>query len=236
MPSWLGMAGTLLHCPKSELIPTPCLDACSDQAHKLSQAVQKDAMDAVREALLYECMHEEVHEDEDVGDQAASSSLPNCSMHAHCSMPACGTMERRLGGCRLRSHSTWHRSSRQSIRFCLNMGPAEARPMAAGPSELSIVLCSDAHIAQLNGQWRGKAEATDVLSFPMEQDSGDGCPVRMLGDLVISLDTAARQARERRCASRAMHALPTPRGGLLTAALCLACCEDHLVATQALSA
>ncbi len=36
-----------------------------------------------------------------------------------------------------------------------------------------------------------------MLSFPMEQDSGDGCPVRMLGDLVISLDTAQRQAEER---------------------------------------
>lgn len=60
-----------------------------------------------------------------------------------------------------------------------------------------MVLCSDAHIARLNGEWRSKLEATDVLSFPMEQDSGDGCPVRMLGDLVISLDTAQRQAEER---------------------------------------
>ena len=68
---------------------------------------------------------------------------------------------------------------------------------AAGPSELSVVLCSDAHIARLNGEWRQKAEATDVLSFPMEQDSGDGCPLRMLGDLIISLDTAQRQADER---------------------------------------
>ncbi len=85
------------------------------------------------------------------------------------------------------------------------------------------MLCSDAHIAQLNGQWRGRAEATDVLSFPMERDSGDGCPVRMLGDLVISLDTAARQARERRCASRAVHALTPPCSGLFAAALCFAC-------------
>ena len=85
------------------------------------------------------------------------------------------------------------------------------------------MLCSDAHIAQLNRQWRGKAEATDVLSFPMEQDSGDGCPVRMLGDLVISLDTAARQAQERGCASRAALAPTPPCSGLLTAALCFAC-------------
>ena len=85
------------------------------------------------------------------------------------------------------------------------------------------MLCSDAHIAQLNGQWRGKAEATDVLSFPMEQDSGDSCPVRMLGDLVISLDTAARQAQERGCALRATHTLTTPCSGSPNAALCFAC-------------
>ena len=54
------------------------LHACSDQAHKLSQAVQRDAMDAVREALQYESMHVEVHEDEDVGDQPANSGVPSC--------------------------------------------------------------------------------------------------------------------------------------------------------------
>ena len=32
-------------------------------------------MEAVREALQYECMHEEVHEDEDVGDIPAITSL-----------------------------------------------------------------------------------------------------------------------------------------------------------------
>ena len=53
---------------------------------------------------------------------------------------------------------------------------------------------TDAHIQSLNKTWRGKDEPTDVLSFP-----GDA-PVRIvlaLGDLVISLDTAARQAAER---------------------------------------
>jgi rRNA maturation RNase YbeY len=56
--------------------------------------------------------------------------------------------------------------------------------------ELSLVLCSDAFIAPLNGQWRDKPVATDVLSFPQDD------PV-ILGDLVISVDTAARQAQER---------------------------------------
>lgn len=56
--------------------------------------------------------------------------------------------------------------------------------------ELSLVLCGDAHIQPLNAQWRGKDAPTDVLSFPQEHDT-------VLGDLVISVDTAARQAAER---------------------------------------
>lgn len=71
----------------------------------------------------------------------------------------------------------------------------------AGPAELSVVLCSDAHITELNSQWRNKAEPTDVLSFEMEEDGIVGYPVRVLGDLVISLDTALRQADERGCAT-----------------------------------
>lgn len=57
-------------------------------------------------------------------------------------------------------------------------------------AELSFVLCSDAHIQALNRQWRGKDAPTDVLSFPQEDED-------VLGDLVISVPTAARQAQER---------------------------------------
>lgn len=60
-----------------------------------------------------------------------------------------------------------------------------------------MVLCCNEHITQLNAEWRGKAEPTDVLSFGMEMDGSEGYPVRVLGDLVISLDTADRQAQER---------------------------------------
>jgi len=61
---------------------------------------------------------------------------------------------------------------------------------------LSIVLTDDARIQGLNQQWRQVDGPTDVLSFPMDEgDSpapmGDHPP---LGDIVISLDTAARQA------------------------------------------
>jgi len=63
--------------------------------------------------------------------------------------------------------------------------------------DLSILLCGDKTIAALNAQYRGKAEATDVLSFAM--NDGGGVPAsqaRILpGDIVISLDALKENAR-----------------------------------------
>ncbi|NLI77951.1 MAG: rRNA maturation RNase YbeY [Candidatus Riflebacteria bacterium] len=60
-------------------------------------------------------------------------------------------------------------------------------------AELSLVFCDDDFIQKLNHQHLGRNEPTDVLSFPLEEDefeSGD----RLLGDVVISVETACRQA------------------------------------------
>jgi probable rRNA maturation factor len=57
--------------------------------------------------------------------------------------------------------------------------------------ELSVVFCEDEFIHSLNRDYREKDRPTDVLSFPQDPDSG------LLGDLVISLPTATRQAEER---------------------------------------
>ena len=62
-----------------------------------------------------------------------------------------------------------------------------------GDAELSIVLVSDREMRALNRRWRGHDRPTDVLSFP--QDAGRGA---LLGDVVISVDTARRQAAEQR--------------------------------------
>lgn len=61
--------------------------------------------------------------------------------------------------------------------------------------ELSVMLCDDARIREFNKEWREKDSATDVLSFPQDQPAGG--PLMLLGDLVISVETAARQAGER---------------------------------------
>jgi probable rRNA maturation factor len=57
-------------------------------------------------------------------------------------------------------------------------------------SELSVLLATDDAVQALNRQFRRKNKPTDVLSF--EQDRATG----LLGDIVISLDTAQRQAAE----------------------------------------
>ncbi len=62
-------------------------------------------------------------------------------------------------------------------------------------AELSVLLCDDGAIRELNRTWRGVDQATDVLSFPQGDDNPPGAP-RALGDIVISLDTAASQASE----------------------------------------
>jgi probable rRNA maturation factor len=63
--------------------------------------------------------------------------------------------------------------------------------VAAGApnANLSIALVGDRAMRRLNRRHRGDDCATDVLSF-----AGSAGPERMLGDVVISLDRAARQA------------------------------------------
>lgn len=60
-------------------------------------------------------------------------------------------------------------------------------------SELSILLVSDPGMRELNRQYRKKDQPTNVLAFPLaeKQESRNGA---MLGDVVISLETAAREA------------------------------------------
>ena len=68
-------------------------------------------------------------------------------------------------------------------------------------AELSVLLTDDTEIHALNLQHREKDKPTDVLSFPLDEGGGaDGAisGTRVLGDVVISLDTAARQARGRK--------------------------------------
>lgn len=63
-------------------------------------------------------------------------------------------------------------------------------------AELSVALVSDRRMRVLNRDWRGKDRPTDVLAFAQREGPG-GAPAGLLGDVVISVDTARRQAAER---------------------------------------
>ena len=64
----------------------------------------------------------------------------------------------------------------------------------AGKS-FSIAFVSDRRMTELNSLFRGKKSTTDVLSFPHEPDEFDP-DKNNLGDLVISVEQAQRQAEE----------------------------------------
>ena len=61
-------------------------------------------------------------------------------------------------------------------------------------AELSILLVDDQYMARLNRQWRGKRGPTNVLAFPLAEGEDSAMAGNLLGDIVISVDTAAREA------------------------------------------
>jgi len=68
--------------------------------------------------------------------------------------------------------------------------------LALSGCELCVVLVTDSHMRELNAEWRGKDAPTDVLSFSQSEDNAvSPGGTRMLGDVVVSVDTLKRQAQ-----------------------------------------
>ena len=73
--------------------------------------------------------------------------------------------------------------------------------LAEGPRavEISLRLAGDDEVRLLNAQWRGKDQATNVLSFPMAEGAelagatGEG-PELMLGDIILAHGVCGREA------------------------------------------
>ena len=75
--------------------------------------------------------------------------------------------------------------------------------LGLGDRELSVALVGDEEMHGLNRQYRGRDRPTDVLAFALDEDaSGDRASPppspALLGDVVISIDTAVAQAQARR--------------------------------------
>jgi probable rRNA maturation factor len=80
-------------------------------------------------------------------------------------------------------------------RWCEFAGQALAK-IGVRDAGVTVAFVSDRAMRALNRRWRGKRGTTDVLSFPAGQDEFETVAGgATLGDVVISVEQAARQAR-----------------------------------------
>lgn len=94
-----------------------------------------------------------------------------------------------------RVHINWERRPSQPAADALRRVVTETLRRVSRPDcEVHIMITDDARIRDLNNRYRHIDRATDVLSFP----DGDELPsgLALLGEIVISLETARRQAAE----------------------------------------
>jgi len=73
-----------------------------------------------------------------------------------------------------------------------------ARALAAeglAGAQVSVTLVGDRAIRELNRRWRGLDRPTDVLAFSQREGEGGALHPEVLGDVVVSVETARRQAR-----------------------------------------
>lgn len=68
---------------------------------------------------------------------------------------------------------------------------AALRSLGRAGADVHVTFGSDALVRRLNRRYRGTGRATDVLAFPLETPG----PSRLLGEVIVSVETARRQAR-----------------------------------------
>ncbi|MBP7241070.1 rRNA maturation RNase YbeY [Amaricoccus sp.] len=70
----------------------------------------------------------------------------------------------------------------------------EAAGLDPGGCEIGLLAADDARIAALNAEWRGKQDATNVLSWPSADGPALPGEARFLGDLALAFETCAAEA------------------------------------------
>lgn len=88
------------------------------------------------------------------------------------------------------------RKRKVSAEVWRDFGERALRAVGAEQRDAAIVFVSEATIRNLNRQFRDKNYATDVLSFPARAEKFEKEKGSSLGEVVISVDRAAAQAKE----------------------------------------
>lgn len=99
----------------------------------------------------------------------------------------------------IRNESSWKGLYRRDNLVRLTQAVLDGEGMEE-ESEISLLFCDDPFIAQLNRTYRNVDAPTDVLSFAQRVQRCHG--IRVLGDIVISLETVERQCDGERPAMR----------------------------------
>jgi probable rRNA maturation factor len=89
-----------------------------------------------------------------------------------------------------------HRAGKPHAPKMISLAKRFLKTLGVEGHELSLAIVGDAQIRSLNRQWRKKDKATDVLSFPADPLPRGAPGLQPLGDVIVSLDTARRQAKE----------------------------------------
>ena len=98
--------------------------------------------------------------------------------------------------------------------------------MGCPEAEVGCLLVTDRRIRALNRRYRGEDTPTDVLAFSQREGGGPPGQPGLLGDVVISVETAARQA------ARAGHSLTREAALLLIHGILHLLGHDHATAVE----
>lgn len=90
-----------------------------------------------------------------------------------------------------------HRDLKIDVRSIRKKAEAILSDLSEENSELSVLFVDDEEMHKMNREYRGMDRPTDVLSFSMGEGEGAEINSWLLGDVIISLDTASRQAEEK---------------------------------------
>ncbi|MDN3438108.1 rRNA maturation RNase YbeY [Planococcus sp. APC 3900] len=92
--------------------------------------------------------------------------------------------------------------NQQELEFVQKILEHAAKEEGLGDSEVSVTFVTNEMIRDINREYRGKDQPTDVISFAMEElGEGETAIIgsqepRMLGDIIISLDRTKEQAAD----------------------------------------
>ena len=90
------------------------------------------------------------------------------------------------------SRTDWAALARSAVHAAV----AHSRHADLSDSEVSVKFTSDEEVRALNAQWRGKDKPTNVLSFPMAEES-ELAGAQLLGDVVLAHGVCAAEAADR---------------------------------------